>query len=1366
MVQEQRREVRLRAVLQDVVSGPAQRIGRALGTLDESIGRTTQRAGQGNGFSALNQGVRTLGDEIKRLDQAVQGSGLEDKVDRIQRSFERLGRNPRGRQATGEVVELQRDLNFLQGTIERTIGTNNDLFVSVARTQRAFTGLRAEVTDQQFRRSPETFARLRRSVEQVAAAAQQIGEGETFQGLLDRIRNLNNVSLDRVQQELREVSQDAREFAESSRVLSEIGSDSAVNDRLATSLTNISDATRQLSNDFQITTSRYSRYRQALLRTLTAQRRMPAAFSASINAIRRFNRALLTVPRRVLRVVRSLLTLRATVVTAIAAAGIFRVVQLADNYQVLGNRLRLVTDGQEELNRALDETFRIAQRTRLPFEVTADLYFRLGRSSRELRADQEALFPIIESVAQAIQLSGVSADSARNALVQFGQGLASSNLGGDELRSVLEQTPRLGRAIAEGLGVGLGELRELGENRQLTTPAIVAAIQSQRETLQAEFETINITVGQAITRLNSSIARSLGLTGQASGVLDVLAQTIINLSDNIDSLTDRLIGEYIPQLRSLFTVISPDFSQRFVQAGVEQLERQGADPRTTDRRRAELENEANNLRRKIINRIGLLLINFDTNEVDSLFELLLVGIASIVENAVRALAIIVTNAAELSGRFILVALLQALRAVPLLGGAIGRPATPTEIEDGRVRQITETRRRRIRVDASGQDVFSGPAIFADPSLRNATSANDPAVRAARARSQEQIVIETLSRDDPTAGSLARAQIALSNRAPRALAENLEAILGDGGFIANVTEDLRTNGASVRDVLLDVAKDADEAIGDTFDENVPSLLDEIAERVSGAAESAVNRVSDTVNRNISPIANRANSFIERTVAGLVRQGASDGRNVDRFRFAAREARTQSDETGASRLDLLADQAEERAGFSFEGEPLQQVQAINRFLELLRVQRQELAAFDAEQVAREQTEFFEQYVGDLEFAAREAESRNQEQAAELLELQARQERELREARDQSPSQLDRLRFVQGRERDLLRVRQAETRAAEELSRVLDTLADKDADRLRQIEEGTLSVSEAARQAQIAGESASEAIAAIRQELLDLRAELDNNPGAQRSIDGTLRNLNRRSAGALQGRDTRRGVQLDNASDVFTLDNISLSLETQIGQLANYQTLLNNLGGVAIGAFQQVGTAIANAALGFESFGDAIRNVGATIISSIGQILVQFAALRTASLALNFVGGFTGSATGSTFLSTVDFSSVAAAEGGLIDGPSGRDVIPARLTREEFVQPAESTRFYGAGFMEALRRRLVPREITDRFSAPAVLAATGQVVRGMFNTGGSVTGSRGTSGGGSGVVPALIVDGPQAERLAGLLAPFMVDALEARGFTLNRT
>jgi hypothetical protein len=74
----------------------------------------------------------------------------------------------------------------------------------------------------------------------------------------------------------------------------------------------------------------------------------------------------------------------------------------------------------------------------------------------------------------------------------------------------------------------------------------------------------------------------------------------------------------------------------------------------------------------------------------------------------------------------------------------------------------------------------------------------------------------------------------------------------------------------------------------------------------------------------------------------------------------------------------------------------------------------------------------------------------------------------------------------------------------------------------------------------------------------------------------------------------------------------------------------------------------------------------------------------------------------------------KGGSVTGPSGVDRVPIRATAGEFMHPVSAVRYYGEGIMEAMRKRLIPKEILSAFASGPALRP-GQ----YFAEGGMVTG-----------------------------------------------
>jgi lambda family phage tail tape measure protein len=225
----------------------------------------------------------------------------------------------------------------------------------------------------------------------------------------------------------------------------------------------------------------------------------------------------------------------------VSAGAIVRaVVEQADAYSRLNARLRLVTASAGEFTRAQASIFEIAQRTRTGLGETAGLFGSLARSTEGLGKSQSEVLGVTETINQALQVSGTNAQSAAAALVQLGQGFASGTLRGEELNSVLEQAPRLAKAIADGLGVPIGKLRELGQQGKLTSQEVFNALQRSAGAIESEFRRLPLTVSSASTQAANALQKLIGVLDETSGATSSLANVISDAAGFIAELADEI----------------------------------------------------------------------------------------------------------------------------------------------------------------------------------------------------------------------------------------------------------------------------------------------------------------------------------------------------------------------------------------------------------------------------------------------------------------------------------------------------------------------------------------------------------------------------------------------------------------------------------------------------------------------------------------------------------------------------------------------------------------------------------------------------------------------------------------------------------
>lgn len=205
----------------------------------------------------------------------------------------------------------------------------------------------------------------------------------------------------------------------------------------------------------------------------------------------------------------------------------------ADGVTALNNQLKLATGSTVAAAQAYEGLFETAQRSRVGFAELGATYASLSRAGQEIGVSQQRMLAVTEAVGNAMAISGGSAQSMQAALVQLGQGMASGVLRGEELNSVMEQAPRLAKALADGMGVSIGQLRSLGAEGKITADQVVRALENQAAVLRGEVAGATMTVSQSWTQLGNATLDAIGKIDKATGASEAVAKAISGTADAI-----------------------------------------------------------------------------------------------------------------------------------------------------------------------------------------------------------------------------------------------------------------------------------------------------------------------------------------------------------------------------------------------------------------------------------------------------------------------------------------------------------------------------------------------------------------------------------------------------------------------------------------------------------------------------------------------------------------------------------------------------------------------------------------------------------------------------------------------------------------
>ncbi|HIH8965346.1 TPA: tape measure protein [Serratia marcescens] len=220
-----------------------------------------------------------------------------------------------------------------------------------------------------------------------------------------------------------------------------------------------------------------------------------------------------------------------------AALSVQQVAQYANAWVDVNNKLVNAARPTEQLADVTQRVFDISQETRSGLEATATLYGPLERATRSAGTSAEDLAKLTTTINKGLVVSGATAEEASSTMIQLSQALASGVLRGEEFNSISENGSRLAVALADSLGVTVGQLRAMAAEGKLTTDVVVKGLLSQGDVIAKEFGNTIQTMGQAFQIAGNNITKFVGESSTVRSGIATFNDAVVSMSENLDTVS-------------------------------------------------------------------------------------------------------------------------------------------------------------------------------------------------------------------------------------------------------------------------------------------------------------------------------------------------------------------------------------------------------------------------------------------------------------------------------------------------------------------------------------------------------------------------------------------------------------------------------------------------------------------------------------------------------------------------------------------------------------------------------------------------------------------------------------------------------------
>ena len=216
-----------------------------------------------------------------------------------------------------------------------------------------------------------------------------------------------------------------------------------------------------------------------------------------------------------------------------AGFGIGRLVRASDEIQLLRDRITAFEGSAELANMRIEQLAEVANTTAAPLGVLATSYNRLALALTDTGISGEALLGITKALQQSFRIAGAGIGEIRGAVIQLSQGLASGQLRGQELRSVLEANAVIGGILAKQLGVTRGELLKFSEKRGgISAQETIAALSNNFDSLNKRAGNLSLTIEQTLAIAFNKLQVGILRANDALGISKGFSKTILFLTEN------------------------------------------------------------------------------------------------------------------------------------------------------------------------------------------------------------------------------------------------------------------------------------------------------------------------------------------------------------------------------------------------------------------------------------------------------------------------------------------------------------------------------------------------------------------------------------------------------------------------------------------------------------------------------------------------------------------------------------------------------------------------------------------------------------------------------------------------------------------
>ncbi|WP_238066246.1 phage tail tape measure protein [Pseudomonas shirazica] len=223
---------------------------------------------------------------------------------------------------------------------------------------------------------------------------------------------------------------------------------------------------------------------------------------------------------------------------AVGAASVRSIIDVADSYSQMSDRMGLATSSVNEYNLVQDRLLDTAKRTYRPLNEAQELYIRTADSLKSMGYNTSEALDVMDSFSFLLVTNSASTDKAASAIDAYSKALQTGKVEADGWQSILAAMPTIVDTLAKATGKSAEEIRSLGAVGQLSLDVLTEGLQKSAQANGELADSMGVAVRDALQNLSNAFSVYIGRLNETTDGTGVLAQGISVIGDNFESLAN------------------------------------------------------------------------------------------------------------------------------------------------------------------------------------------------------------------------------------------------------------------------------------------------------------------------------------------------------------------------------------------------------------------------------------------------------------------------------------------------------------------------------------------------------------------------------------------------------------------------------------------------------------------------------------------------------------------------------------------------------------------------------------------------------------------------------------------------------------